>query len=185
MDKKKIKLYLITTIISVALVSAGIALAYFLAVASTGNASLVEVQTADNATLTFQKGNDLKIDAGITNFTENGNNLSSSTTASATLYAKEDYSALYNIEFVINDNDFVYTTDEETPELMLVVTAPDNTKITNISGLTYTESNGVQGFDVTTKTGTFTIDLAYEITTTAGTSSTDTWTFELYCRGYS
>lgn len=63
----------------------------------------------------------------------------------------------YNVFLNIKKNDFIYTQDESTPELLLQIYA--DAEVQNVAGLTYKESvtdaNGdtYSGFDVTEKTG--------------------------------
>ena len=91
--------------------------------------------------------------------------LSDSTTGSAILRANNttnSATATYNIYLIIESNDFEYTTEEGTPELLLNVTDPNGNKVENITGLVHYEN----GFDITTRTGGFLLVPDYEITAT-------------------
>ena len=54
--------------------------------------------------------------------------------------------------------------------MFLSITDPLGNPVTNIAGLTPVTIDGVQGFDITTKTGLITIANNYEITTTSTTT---------------
>jgi hypothetical protein len=100
--------------------------------------------------------------------------LSSETTSSATLKANSTNNtanSTYNIYFDIPSNNYVYSSGT-TPEIILTITDPTGAAVTSISGLTYVTSGDVSGFDITTKTGTFTIAEDYAITTTSSTTGT-------------
>ena len=91
--------------------------------------------------------------------------LSDSTTGSAILRANDatnEATATYNIYLIIESNDFEYTTEEGTPELLLNVTDPNGNPVENITGLVHYED----GFDITTRTGGFLLIPDYEITAT-------------------
>ena len=90
----------------------------------------------------------------------------------------------YYLYLNITSNDFIYTVDENTPELILTITDPEGNPVTSISGLSYKEnvtttvtggeSQIINGFDITTQTGLITIADNYEITAT-NTSTTQEW----------
>lgn len=73
-------------------------------------------------------------------------------------------------------NEFTYTTEEHTPELLLSITDPDGKAVTTIEGLTYSTVNGVSGFDITTKTGLVKLATDYTIHSTNSTTGlTQNW----------
>ena len=122
----------------------------------------------------FELGDPLKIDATPTTLKENGTNYVTSTTAKALLKANSTKNtATYNyyVYFQIASNTFTYS-DSSTPEIILTVTNPNGEEVTSIEGLTYGTFNGVSGFDVTTKKGTFNIANSYEIASNSSTSYT-------------
>ena len=67
----------------------------------------------------------------------------------------------YNVYFIIDENNFEYTTQDGKTELLLNVTDPNGNEVTNITGLVYREG----GFDITTRTGGFLISADYIIET--------------------
>ena len=130
----------------------------------------------------FELGDPLKIDATPTTLKENGTNYVTSTTAKALLKANSTKKiATYNyyVYFQIVSNTFTYS-DGSTPEIILTVTNPNGEEVTSIEGLTYGTFNGVSGFDVTTKEGTFNIANNHEITSNSSTTyTTQSWNITL------
>ena len=130
----------------------------------------------------FELGNPLKIDATPTTLKENGTNYVISTTAKALLKAnstKKTATYNYYVYLQIASNTFTYS-DGSTPEIILTVTNPNGEEVTSIEGLTYGTFNGVSGFDVTTKEGTFNIANNHEITSNSSTTyTTQSWNITL------
>ncbi len=127
--------------------------------------------------LSFSFGDEINIQAHQGNFGQNMGNLSDSTTGTALLRAGDTTSSLtatYNIYLVIEANDFIYTTDNQTPEILLNVTDPNGNKIENITGLVHYED----GFDITTRTGGFLLIPDYEISATTAQTIQD-WNIEV------
>ena len=148
---------------------------------STANVTLT---TGTTDTLTFTKGDNVTLGpANTTNFAEGGNNLSGSTTVTASLRASgETATESYNVYLKITNNDFIYTTaPTNTPELILSITDPSGNPVTSLTGLTYTTVNGVSGFDVTTATGLIQIVSNREIsvTSSANNPKNEIWTLTL------
>ena len=103
--------------------------------------------------------------------------ISDSTTGQAILKANNttnEATARYNIYLIIENNDFVYTTEEGTPEIVLNVTDPNGNKVENITGLVHYEN----GFDITTRTGGFLLVPDYEISAT-DTQTVQDWNIEV------
>ena len=78
----------------------------------------------------------------------------------------------YYLYLLISQNEFMYSQNENTPELILTITKPDGTELTTLDGLTYktvTDGKGttIKGFDITTKRGLITIANNKKITTTS------------------
>ena len=174
---KKYKSYIIIAVITLLIIVIGFTVAYFQAQVGTGATANVTVTTKTTDVLTFSKGNDINITATQANFGSGAGNKTGSTTASATLLANNDTNSAtqtYNVYLLITNNNFVYTTDPtNTPELMLTITNPNNQAVTSLTGLTYTTSGGVSGFDITEKDGLIQIASDYSITSTG--TKTDTW----------
>ena len=178
MDKKK-KNLIFMSIAAVTLIVTilGATYAYFAAQGGGSSNTDIDIHTSTTDNLSFQIGEAISIKATQENFAENMNNLSDSTTASAILTANNatnNATRNYYLYFDISNNNFTYSVDENTPELILTVLGPDNKPITTLGDLNYVTVGDVQGFDITTQSGRITIADNYEITTTSTT--TQTWT---------
>ena len=155
----------------------GATYAYFAAQGGGSSNTDINIETNTTDNLSFQIGEAISIKATQENFAENMDNLSDSTTASAILTANNatnNATRNYYLYFDISNNNFTYSVDENTPELILTVLGPDNQPITTLGDLDYVTVGDVQGFDITTQRGRITIADNYEITTTSTT--TQTWT---------
>ena len=188
-DRKKLEKYLIIGAIAIfAIVS--VTYAFFQAQLDDGASTNVNLDTGTTDSLTFDVGDDISLSINQFNFGVGAGNLTSNTTASATLLANNaSNTATYNyyVYFRINSNEFIYTTSDSKPEIILTVTDPTGQPVTSIDGLTYvqniqtTTSDGstqtVSGFDITTATGTFAVASAYSITADSTTPTTQNWEF--------
>ena len=164
--KKKIIIFLVVILVVLLVVVIGFTSAHFLAPDEIENNTDIKVQLSENALLTFSKTGKLKIDAGLDNFRAGDGNSSSTITSTATLTSPGVLTTTYNAYIVINYNDFIYTTEEETPELVLTIQKPDGNYVTSINGLDNTTVDGKAGFDVTTEKGMFIIEENIVISTT-------------------
>ena len=190
MEKSNQKKALVLSVIGVLTLIAvvvGATFAYFAAQSGgTGNID-VNAGTATTDNLSFSVGEAISIIADQSNFAQGLGNQAGSTTASAMLTANNATNTAtrnYYLYLDITSNDFIYTVDENTPELILTITDPEGNPVTSISGLSYKEnvtttvtggeSQIINGFDITTQTGLITIADNYEITAT-NTSTTQEW----------
>ncbi len=158
----------------------GATYAYFQAQGGGSANTNVNVQTATTDNLSFQVGESIRLTANQEDFGSGAGNKSGSTTASATLTANNatnNATRNYYVYLDITSNNFEYTTVDDQAELLLKITDPDGTEVTNISGLTRKTSGGVTGFDITTSTGLITIADNYEITSTG--TVTQEWQIEV------
>ena len=178
LDKNK---KIILTIIAVLILCIGSILAYIIAQLqdeARGNASVTS-DTVD--LLKFEIDKDINLNPNQFNVTEGGENLSDTSVGKAILRANStNDNATYNyyVYFQINSNDYIYTTTEQTPEIVLTITNPEGSPVTSIEGLDYVTSGGVSGFDITTKSGLYEVAELYEII--SNSSSDDTiqeWEF--------
>ena len=178
MDKKKKNLiFMSIAAITLVITVLGATYAYFAAQGGGSSNTDIDIHTSTTDNLSFQIGEAISIKATQENFAENMDNLSDSTTASAILTANNatnNATRNYYLYFDISNNNFTYSVDENTPELILTVLGPDNQPITTLGDLNYVTVGDVQGFDITTQSGRITIADNYEITTTSTT--TQTWT---------
>ena len=141
----------------------------------------ITLNSDDVDELKFNIGDPLSINATPTTLPENGENLVSSSTSSASLLANTTNDTAeygYYVYFKISNNTFIYS-DGSTPEIILTVKQGENV-ITNIEGLTYGTFSGVSGFDITTASGLFNVASSYSITSNSSTDATvQEWTFTI------
>ena len=165
MDNKKNLVLLLVAGITLIIVTLGATYAYFQAQSNGGANIDTDVITGTTDLLSFSFGDEINIQANEENFAEGMPSLSDSTTGTAILRANNatnSATATYNIYLIIEANDFEYTTEDQTPEILLNVTDPNGNPVENITGLVHYED----GFDITTRTGGFLLVPDYQITAT-------------------
>ena len=131
--------------------------------------------TVDNLMFNIEKG--IYINANLENFGQGMSDLHDDTDATATLIPNNydnTATAMYNIYLIIEANDLEYTTEDNTPELLLNVTDPNGKPLENITGLVHYDN----GFDITTRTGGFLIASDYEISA-SNMAEVQTWNVEI------
>ena len=131
----------------------GATYAYFAADLGGGTNANINASTGTTDSLTFDAGDPIRIHATLENFAEGMESLKGSTTAIASLKANNttnQASDKYNIFFIIDDNDFVYSTVDGQAELVLKVTDPNGNEVEDITGLKKVET----GFDITDRKST-------------------------------
>ena len=184
MDKKK---RLITMVVTLLVLTIGVTFAYFMARTGEGKQAGTTITTGTVDDLKFNVSKEkLSLNINQFNFASGSGNLSDNVTATASLKANSTKNtATYNyyVYFQIESNDYVYTTTDKKPEIVLSITGP-NGEITSVDGLTYvsaTNADGtvVKGFDITTLGKSITkIANAYEISSSSSTNYTNQeWTF--------
>ena len=179
-EMKKTMLLSIVGVLTLITLVVGATYAYFKAQGGTGGSSDVNVITATTDLLTFKIDKAINISISQSELKKGGTDVSDSTGAHATLTASnsknvEKTTRRYNIYFVIDTNDFEYTTQDGTPELYLNVTDPNGNSLENITGLVHYE----KGFDITTRTGGFLLVPDYDIEATRGNTITQDWKVEV------
>ena len=179
-DRRKITLIILGVAILIVLV-VGITYAFFqnqIGEPATGNVN-VATDTPDN--LQFNVSNDISITINQFNFGPDAGDQSDDAVATATLLANstnDTATYTYYVYFKINNNDYVYTTDDQKPEIILTVTDPTGAPVTEVEGLTYNQELG--GFDITTANGTFAVASAYTITSNSSVTPTvQEWNFDV------
>ena len=179
-NKKQALILSIVGVLTLIALVVGATYAYFKAQGGEGGSSDVNVITATTDLLTFKIDNAINIGISQSELKKGGTDVSDSTGAHATLTASnsknvEKTTRSYNIYFVIDTNDFEYTSVDGTPELYLNVTDPNGNKLENITGLVHYE----KGFDITTRTGGFLLVPDYDIEATRGNTITQDWKVEV------
>ena len=178
--KNKAMVLSILGILTILIFLGGASYAYFKMQGNTNSQGDVNVITATTDQLHFKISNAINLSVSALDFKKGAGNKSDSTTASAILTASnsvniESTTERYNIYFVIENNDFAYTTSDAKPELLLKVTDPNGNTVENISGLINTEN----GFDITTRTGSFLLIPDYDITANRGKTTKQDWKVEV------
>ena len=185
LDAKKKRMIII---VSVLVLFIGVSFAYVVAQISggaIGNANIT-ADTTDN--LKFSVNKDISLNPTQFNVTEGGGGLSDSAVGTASLLANSTnntFSTTYYVYFNINSNNYVYTTEDNKPEIVLTILDPNNNPITELPNkdLTYVTAENadgttVSGFDITTASGLFNIASLYPISSTSSTEATiQNWTF--------
>ncbi len=154
--------FIVVAAIALIVVTLGATYAYFTAQSNGWGNIDTDVITGTTDNLSFSFGDLINIYATEENFGQGMGSISDSTTGRAILRANNTTNtatANYNIYLIIEKNDFVYTTKEGTPEILLNVTDPNGNEVKNITGLVHYEN----GFDITTRTGGFLLVPDYEI----------------------
>ncbi len=173
----KTKTLILIGVLTLLLFVGGATYAYFAfssAGSISGNMNIIS-NTVDN--LIFNVEKDIYINANLENFGQGMADLHDDTDATATLIpnnSTNEATAMYNIYLIIEANDLEYTTDNNTPELLLNVTDPNGKPLENITGLVHYDN----GFDITTRTGGFLIASDYEISA-RDLATVQTWNVEI------
>ena len=174
-EKKVLALSAIAVVTLIAVV-VGATYAYFQAQSGGSKDIDASVITSTTDQLSFQVGNGISISASQEDFGQGMPNKSGSTTAKAVLTANNATNTAtrnYNLYLDIKNNGFTYTVNEDTPELILTITGPDNQPLESLSGYEYVTVDGVSGFDITEASNAILIADNYEIT--ANPNKTDEW----------
>ncbi len=183
-DKKKI----IIVITSCLLLVIGATFAYFVAQIGAGAKSNVDINAKTVDDLKFEVSKDINLSVDQFNFASGAGNLSNNAIAKASLRANASKNtATYNyyVYFNVSSNEFIYTTSDNKPEIVLTITDPNGAEVTSIDGLTYvnaTNADGtvVNGFDITTYKGLITVANNHEITSNSSKNYTNQeWNFKV------
>ena len=175
MESRKTKIISVVAIVALALTVITATYAYFNAQGGSATSTNLNVTTYTTDVFTFAVGDEINLEITQSNFASGKGNAVGSTFASATLTANNKTNTAtehYYLYLNIENNDFEYTVNNTTPELMLTITDSEGNEVTDIEGLTHTtvtDSKGttVSGYDITTKSGLLTIFKNREITTTS------------------
>ena len=163
------------------LIFIGITLAYVVGQISDGalgNANIT-ADTTDN--LQFGVSKDISLNPTQFNVPEGGGGLSDTATGTATLLANSTNNTAsfnYYVYFNIESNNYIYTTADNKPEIVLTISNPTGQTVTEVDGLTYVtvqnaDGTTVSGFDITTQSGLFNIASNYDITSTSNVDATE------------
>ena len=185
LDDKKKRLVII---VSILVLFIGISFAYVVAQLSGGAFGDVDITSDTTDNLTFSVSKDISLNPTQFSVTEGGGGLSDTAVGTASLLANSTnntFSTTYYVYFNINSNNYIYTTEDQKPEIVLTITDPNNNPVTELpnNDLTYVTAENadgttVSGFDITTVSGLFNIASLYPISSTSSTKATiQNWTF--------
>ena len=164
-NSRKAKILSVIAIVALVTLIVGATFAYFTAQGGSATSKSLNVTTYTTDVFTFTTGDEININADQSTFAKENGNAAGSTFAKASLTANNKTNTAtetYNVYINISDNNFKYSINSSTPELLLTIKDANNNEITSISGLehkTVTDGKGasVSGFDITTKTGLLTL----------------------------
>ena len=181
--KNKKQAIILSVVASIALLVliVGATYAYFQASGGTGTNTDVRVTTYTTDVFNFEVGSGISIYADATSFASGKGNAVGNTFAKAILTANNKTNTAtehYYLYLNISNNTFLYTQNENTPELLLTIKDAGGNAVTDITSLAYktvTDGKGttIKGFDITNKSGLITLFNNKEIT--ASPTKTDEW----------
>ncbi len=185
MDKKKKRIFIV--IVSL-LIVISVSFAYFVIQIGKDTSVDVNVNTDDLDDLKFEVSKNINLSADQFNFASGKGDISDNAIAKASLKANSTNNlATYNyyVYFNVLKNNYIYTTSDNKPEIVLTITNPNGAEVTSVDGLSYvsvTNASGdtIKGFDITTSNGLINIANNYEITSNSSTNYiTQEWTFKV------
>ncbi len=181
--KKKNNYLTLIALVMLLVITVGATYAYFAAQKGSGGSAQIEVGAGTTDSLTFKAGVPINITASSDDFYQSAGDKTGSTTATAKLVPNNttnDATDYYNVYFIIDENDFTYSTEPNDVELLLKVTDPDGEAVTNIEALAYNET--LQGFDITKRHGAFKVVYKDEIKASNADGIEEIWNFEVTLR---
>ena len=179
-ETRKEKVWMIIGVITLLIFGIGATFAYFIAEGGNAEQTNINVTTHTTDSLVFEVGKAISITADQTTFAPGAGNRADNTFARAELKANSSTNNAtehYYVYLSIDTNEFTYSTEEKTAELILTITDPNGNALTNINGLNYVTAGEISGFDITESNGLITIANNYEITSTS--TKIDEWNIEL------
>ena len=165
MEKKKAVIYSTVALIALVILVVGATYAYFQNQYGSASNADVNVTTYTTDVLTFETGDAINITADQESFAQGKGNRTGSTFSRATLQANNKTNtatANYYVYLNISGNDFEYSKDSSSSELLLSITDNSGNQVTKLTGLNYiTVTDGsnksVSGFDITKSSGLLTL----------------------------
>lgn len=181
------KKFFFTLLVSlVIIIFFGISYSYFIAQKGNGTSANIRIGAETTDSLTFQTGNAINISASSSDFYQGGEDKIGKTFASSRLVPNSTTKRAqdkYNVYFIIDANDFTYSTPNKEIEILLRVKNPEGNYLNYIESLNYDEK--LQGFDITVRYGVFEIALNDLIEADSEEGTTETWEFEVVLRNLS
>lgn len=173
MDRKNTLLLTVIAVATLLVAVVGATFAYFTAQTGAGASANVTVTTSTSDALEYGSFGAIVINANQQNFAEGMGNQTGTTTGNVTLKANADNEASYCYTAAINvtSNDFVYTTEAKTPELIFTI-SKNGTAIYTDQDITEIAA-GDNALTIPTTAGGS--DLIHKITAAAGNTVSDAW----------
>lgn len=171
-NSRKVLLFLTITIF---MLTTLLSYAYLNTIASDVTKTEIEGTGSELGSLTFNTVGSISMVLNSETFGANADDVSNTITSTVTGVANSsnDLFEVYYNAYIVLENEFVYSTTELTPEIILTITDGNDNEVIQISGLTYSTVYG--GFDITTENGTIKLLDSQEMSTTA--TAVDNWTF--------
>lgn len=179
MDKRK-NIILIAIVISTIVFLVGSSFAYFTVLKVAMYSEPVKVTSATMNTLTLESGKPIYIHANEENFGKGMGSLKDETYVLALLKTGTDNnftSYSYNINLIVNENNFEYSSLNKEPELLLKITDPTGKELKESETLNYVTVGEHSGFDITTVVGN--TEIISDFTISATDSTEHKWNFEI------
>ena len=179
-ETRKEKVWMIIGVITLLIFGIGATFAYFIAEGGNAEQTNINVTTHTTDSLVFEVGKAISITADQTTFAPGAGNRTDNTFARAELKANSSTNNAtehYYVYLSIDTNEFTYSTEEKTAELILTITDPNGNPLTSINGLNYVTVGEISGFDITEEKNLITIANNYEITSTS--TKIDEWQITL------
>ena len=151
-----------------------------------GNSASTTMKTysLNSQNLKFYSGNPFNLNISYNNLDQGMGNITSTSTTRAVLTPDGktgEGEEFYGVYFLVQDNEFVYSTEEKTPEIILRITDPYGNPVTEIDepfiNLVYDPT--IQGFDITELRHSICIHMEYYIAANNFQKTTHEWQFEL------
>lgn len=122
--------------------------AYFTESVSGETTTDVNIEIESSSVLKFSTGDQLNILANRENFTLNHGSLYDKSVATISYYAVDDLSIYYNVLFNVGTNEFVYSSDDKKPEVVLMIKDPDGNIVTEVEGLEFVTTNSYTVYEL-------------------------------------
>ena len=149
-ETRKEKVWMIIGVITLLIFGIGATFAYFIAEGGNAEQTNINVTTHTTDSLVFEVGKAISITADQTTFAPGAGNRADNTFARAELKANSSTNNAtehYYVYLAIDTNEFTYSTEEQTAELILTITDPNGNPLTSINGLNYVTVGDISGFD--------------------------------------
>ncbi len=186
-DKRNVNNYLLNIILFMIAIAIGVTFALFQGQRENSKRLELKMGSATIDSLTFSTSGDLSFQATIENMGKGKTSIHGSVEARAQLISESNNEYNYSVYLNITENNFKYTTSDEKPELILIITDPNGDEITDGINLNYhnkrlDDANDISGYDVTEAYGLIpiTINKSISLPNLEKNNVEQNWHFDLY-----